>query len=73
MQTASIQISRGSSLSSLSLLIVFGPEYQHYRLKIVIWIVAGLGAVILRIRRLDVARVQRRAQKHVRTVEESSA
>ena len=44
------------SFTSFFILIFFGPEYQHYRLKILIWILAGLGTVILRIRRLEIAR-----------------
>jgi putative inorganic carbon (HCO3(-)) transporter len=59
-------------LTAFSILIIFGPEYQHYRLKLIVWIMAGIGIAILRIRRSDLHRNERMKEKSLRGIEERS-
>lgn len=45
--------------AAFGLSVMFGPEYQHYFLKFLIWLMAGMAVSLKRIRRVEVMQQQR--------------
>jgi O-antigen ligase len=43
--------------------VLFGPEYQHYRLKFLFWVYAGLTVALKRIRQRELMMMERKKQQ----------